>query len=161
MTTSSDHPDLDTLLEHSGWVRSLARQLVSDAATAEDLEQRTWLAAIERPPTHSSNSRAWLGKVVRNFAGMHWRETNARRRREKIVGAQRWQREAHGEAVAPPDQLAERMETFGKLASAMVNLPARIGPRFSSASLRNLAFRKLLLEQVPRSPKSKHAFSVA
>ena len=38
----------EEMLEHSGWVRALARALVRDAATADDIAQETWLAALRR-----------------------------------------------------------------------------------------------------------------
>ena len=51
----SPEPDLspirpEDLLAHSQWARALARTLVRDAATAEDLVQETWVAALKRPP---------------------------------------------------------------------------------------------------------------
>ena len=38
------------LLEHSGWVQTLARSLVEEAGCAEDIVQQTWVAALENPP---------------------------------------------------------------------------------------------------------------
>ena len=152
MTVSSNYPDLDALLEHRGWVRSLARSLVSDVAAAEDLEQRTWLAVIERPPANAKNPRAWLGRVVRNFAGMHWRENKARRRREETVATRRWDRESKNGANAQPDQLTERMETFGKLAQAVVNLPPPFGPTIFLRFFEELTIREMATRMKCLSP---------
>ena len=70
---------METLLTHRAWVRRLARSLVRDGQAADDVEQRTWLAALSRPPQHEGTSRAWLGRVVRNIANDVAR---ARRRRD-------------------------------------------------------------------------------
>jgi len=39
--------DVEALLAHAGWIRSLARQLASDPNRADDLVQQTWVAALE------------------------------------------------------------------------------------------------------------------
>src|SRR5687767_14560321 len=59
---------MDTLLTHRAWVRRLARSLVRDDASADDVEQRTWLAALRRPPWDAATAQAWLAKVTRNEA---------------------------------------------------------------------------------------------
>ena len=56
----------DELLGHRAWVRALARSLVADQATADDIEQQTWLAALRRPPRERATVRAWFATVVRN-----------------------------------------------------------------------------------------------
>ena len=56
------------LLQHSEWVRQLARSLVHDANQADDVQQRTWLAALERPPADTRNIRGWLRQVLHNAA---------------------------------------------------------------------------------------------
>src|SRR5262245_9329999 len=68
MSTSPAPVPLETLLSHRPWVRRLARALVAGAASADDLEQQAWLAAVRRPPQHEETARAWLGRVVRNLA---------------------------------------------------------------------------------------------
>jgi RNA polymerase sigma-70 factor (ECF subfamily) len=80
---------LETLLSHRDWVRRLARSLVRDESSADDVEQRTWLAALRRPPRDAETSRAWLGRVVRNLA------TDARRARVR--------RESHEATAARPE----------------------------------------------------------
>ncbi|MGE0193003.1 MAG: sigma-70 family RNA polymerase sigma factor [Planctomycetota bacterium] len=72
---------IEQLLEHRAWVRSLARRVVGDEASADDLEQQTWLAAMERPP-RGSTPRAWLGTVVRNLASKMRRSESRLNRRE-------------------------------------------------------------------------------
>lgn len=60
--------ELEALLAHAGWIRSLARTLVSDPNRADDLVQQTWVAALEHPPGPSVSLRRWLAAVMRNFA---------------------------------------------------------------------------------------------
>ena len=60
-------PSPEALLEHADWVRALARRLVSDAHAAEDLAQEALATALERPPRHSHNLRAWFASVLRSL----------------------------------------------------------------------------------------------
>ncbi len=60
--------EFERLLAHREWVRAVARSLAIDAATADDLEQETWLEALRAPPTDDRNLRGWLGRVLRNRA---------------------------------------------------------------------------------------------
>ncbi|MFK5956204.1 MAG: sigma-70 family RNA polymerase sigma factor [Planctomycetota bacterium] len=111
-------PDLDALLAHSGWVRSLARSLVSDPSSADDVEQQAWVTALQHPPSHGGNLRSWWATVVRSVAGKGWREQGRRREVEEEL------RTLGGEANSvTPDDLAERLETFQRLAAAVVQLP--------------------------------------
>lgn len=122
MATPSNKCNLDALLQHGGWVRALARSLVNDQATAEDFEQKTWLAAVEHSPGKISNPRAWLGTVMRNIARMHWREQGARRRREDFVSDKRREKESRDGTAEQPDHLVERVDVFRNLALALANL---------------------------------------
>src|SRR5262245_5252611 len=56
------------LLAHADWVRGLARALVADEASADDVAQETWLQAIERPPRSAEQPKHWLAVVTRNVA---------------------------------------------------------------------------------------------
>lgn len=73
---------MDDLLAHRQWVRSLARRLAADEARADDLEQETWLAAVEHPPRDPRSIRGWLGTVVRNLHRNSLRGDVRRERRE-------------------------------------------------------------------------------
>ena len=53
--------DPEQLLEHVGWVQSLARRLVADQNQADDLAQETFLAWLMRPPTKSSPTQGQKG----------------------------------------------------------------------------------------------------
>ena len=59
---------LDSLLCHEGWAKRLARRLVREESDAEDLVQRTWIAAMRSPPDQERGARAWLRKVILNLA---------------------------------------------------------------------------------------------
>ncbi len=105
---------IDRLLRHDGWLRSLVAQLVSDPGTADDVVQQTWLAALRRPPTGSP--RAFLNRVARNLAVGNWRAERRRRQHE--------QRAAGDEQVSTStaDALA-RVEMQELVARAVAGLP--------------------------------------
>ena len=156
MKQPSSNAKLDALLEHGGWVRALAQSLVADCATAEDLEQKTWLAAVEHPPKHSKNPKAWLGSVVRNLAGMHWRESSARRRRESVVAERRGAHEARNSGAQQPDGLTERVETFQILATALGSLAEPYGTTlylrfFEELTMREIAKRMSVPESTTQA----------
>jgi len=70
------------LLAHDHRLRALARALVLDGASADDLAQETWLAALRRGADMRSAS-AWLGTVARRMAGRMQRGEARRARREE------------------------------------------------------------------------------
>jgi RNA polymerase sigma-70 factor (ECF subfamily) len=159
MTETFSNPNLDALLEHGGWVRALARSLVADGAAAEDLEQKAWLAAIEKSE-QVRNPKSWLGGVVRNLAGMHWREQKARRRREEVVGERRWRKESQDAASEQPDGLTERMETFRILAVALGSLQEPYGTAlylrfFEELTMREIAQRMSVPESTTKARISR------
>ena len=63
----SPAPHVHDLLAHGDWVHALARRLVRDPSSADDLAQDALVVALERPPAHAANLRAWLGRVLRNL----------------------------------------------------------------------------------------------
>jgi|FLOH01.1.fsa_nt_gi RNA polymerase sigma factor (sigma-70 family) len=123
MSSSSSPLDFDALLQHGRWVRALAHSLMADSAAAEDVAQRTWLAALESPPGKGVNPRAWLGGVVRILARNHWREQKARRRRETVAAEIREAKEWGDDGFDQPDFVVDRMDAVRKLASALAELP--------------------------------------
>ncbi len=142
MTMSPNTPDLDALLAHSGWVRALAQNLVSDPATADDVAQQAWQTALERPPRHGSNLRSWWSSVVRSSAGKGWREQAARQRLERKLATREPSR-----ATDRPEELAERLDTFQRLASAVAQLPEPYGSAiylrfFEELSVKEVAKRQ-------------------
>ncbi len=62
------------LLAHAGWVRELARGLVADDASAEDLAQDTFVAALRGAPRERASMRAWLAGIARRLAWKRHRD---------------------------------------------------------------------------------------
>lgn len=112
--TQNNAPSAQALLEHAGWMRSLASRLVG--SEAEDLVQDSWVAALEKPPREDTPLGAWLGSVVRNKA------SNAKR-----SGARRAAHEADAAAVErtvpTPEELVERSEAHRGVVDAVLRLP--------------------------------------
>ncbi len=114
------------LLEQLAWLQALARSLVRDAASADDLVQDTWLAASAHAPTmDASGLRNWLATVARNFARRGARAQERRARRESAVARP----EAHVEDVVARGELQQR------LAAAVISLDE---PERSAVLLRYL-----------------------
>ncbi len=105
---------LDTLLAHRAWVRALARTLVRDASSADDLVQETWLAALKRPPRRES-VRAWLGTVLRRTAAKGQRSAARRAGREE--------RAARPEAARATVDLVAQAELYERVVHAVLALP--------------------------------------
>lgn len=100
MRDSDPTLSVDQLLGHTAWARRLALALVRDEASADDLLQETWLAAMRRPPADGSSPRAWLASVMRRLANRGRERDGARGRRERET--------ARPEAQPGTDQLIER-----------------------------------------------------
>jgi RNA polymerase sigma-70 factor (ECF subfamily) len=78
--------DPERLLAQTAWVRRLARSLARDDASADDLVQDTFVAALRRPPAgaqHEARLRAWFGFVLRNMAIRRTRSESRRVERER------------------------------------------------------------------------------
>lgn len=81
----------DELLREVSWLRRLARRLVTDAATADDLASDTLVAwSATNAPVHSV--RAWLATVLRHFAERQHRRDERRRRAERDAAMPRLER---------------------------------------------------------------------
>ncbi len=101
------HPPPEALLSHSQWLRRLALRLAADEATADDLLQDTWLAALRKPP-RAEGVRHWLGRVLVNAARQRKRSGSRRDSREERV--------ARTESAVPSAQdLAIRLEESRRL----------------------------------------------
>ncbi len=81
-SSSSAVTNPETLLAHAGFVRAIARSLVSDENRVDDIVQETWLAALRHPPRHRRSIRAWLGTIALNVARSTLRSESRRGRRE-------------------------------------------------------------------------------
>lgn len=107
---------VESLLDEVGWVRALAARLAEDTARAEDLAQRTLVAALERRPGGDRPLRPWLARVLRRLA-RHERRGDARRlARERLA--------ARGEVTQhEPSALLEQLEEQQRLARSVAALP--------------------------------------
>src|SRR5438128_2556665 len=63
MTHEAAPPPLDALLARREWVRRFARTLAHDDASADDLAQDAWVAAVERPPRPDAPA-GWFRRVL-------------------------------------------------------------------------------------------------
>lgn len=111
----------DDLIAHADALRVLARRLVADDATADDLLQDACLAAIERPPSDEVPLRAWLARVIRNLAARSHRDRARRKRREEAA--------SRSEAVPAAVRVAAQLEAHRQLVAAL----GRLGDPYRSA----------------------------
>lgn len=115
----------DELLAHAGFVHSLARSLVRDEHHAADVEQRTWLAALEHPPTSDKNIKSWFSRVIKNFVITMYRGETRRMKYENAL--------EHPESITSPEEISIRKEALKKMSEAVFNLEE---PYFSTVLLR-------------------------
>ena len=113
MSQAPLQPEL--LLGHMAHVRRLARRLVFDADLAREVEQETWLAALEHAPRDLRNPRAWLSRVTRHAARRLWSRRERRQDVERLASED-------GSEKAPPD-LLEREQALRTLLAAVDRLP--------------------------------------
>lgn len=110
-------PSGEGLLQHRGWVRSVARSMVGDGPLADDVEQETWLVALRVDPAQVTTPRAWLAGVVRNVVrGL--RRTEHRRRRRELARPGR-------ESSPSAAELAAACEARAALRDALDALPVQ------------------------------------
>ncbi len=113
MTDSSF--DLQHLLVHDAFVRSIARTLLS-SSDADDAVQETWLRAAKRPPRDADAARPWLSRVVTNITRSMRRREGTRQRAELRSLAQ--------EPVPGPDSILEREALRREIVLAVLALDA-------------------------------------
>jgi RNA polymerase sigma factor (sigma-70 family) len=105
---------LADLLAERAWVRSVARVLVRDETAADDLEQETWLAALEKPPTWRTSPRGWLAAVLRRRAARQARTGSRVTRRERAA--------ARPEATASAADVVAEAEEHRRVVDAVLHL---------------------------------------
>ncbi|MBU0755040.1 MAG: sigma-70 family RNA polymerase sigma factor, partial [Planctomycetes bacterium] len=106
--------NLEELLTHAGFIRSLARSLVLDEHRAADITQETLLAALQKPPPPDRPVRAWLAKVTKNFARiLHRRESRRRKYETALAGP---------ETIASPEEITRREESIRCMTEAVLGL---------------------------------------
>lgn len=109
------HAELDALLSHDRFVRSVARQLLADESRIDDVVQGTWLAALRHRPTSGGTLRSWLATVARRLALDSLRSERRRSRREQAT--------ARTEVGGSLEELAAREAARTQLLSAVIALP--------------------------------------
>ncbi|MFT5048826.1 MAG: RNA polymerase sigma-70 factor (ECF subfamily) [Chlamydiales bacterium] len=105
---------LEDLMSHSAWLRGLAEKLVGDPATADDLVQETWLAALRRPPDPERPAKPWLAGVMRKLVAMRARGEGRRMRRQQAV--------AQAEALPSTATMVEDVDTQRRISRAVLAL---------------------------------------
>jgi RNA polymerase sigma factor (sigma-70 family) len=115
MRADSDTIGPEELMEHADWVRGLARSLVGNPHDAEDVVQDTWLAALRAPPGEKRNPRAWLGRVISNFARQRGRMANRSSLLKEVARTQR-------ATAASPEELTQQVETQRDIATLVLEL---------------------------------------
>jgi len=113
--TAPDAPHApEELLAHRQWLVALARRLVHDDATAQDLVQDTWVTALETPPRESGSLRSWLGRVLRNRVLQRARSEGRRAAREADS--------RRTDPMPAPDEVVARSETQRRVLAAVLAL---------------------------------------
>jgi RNA polymerase sigma-70 factor (ECF subfamily) len=102
------------LLAHSDFIKALAYRLVMDEQRAADIEQLTWIAALEAPLEPKKPVRSWLSRIVRNFARIAYREEQLRKARENLIPI--------ATEIPSPDEIATREEARRELLDAVLSL---------------------------------------
>jgi RNA polymerase sigma-70 factor (ECF subfamily) len=115
MTDALPSAPSDVLLRHALWLRGLARQLVQDEPSADDVVQDTWVAALEHPPAEPESARAWLARVARRFASRERRRSLARTHREEHT--------ARPERLPSTSELVEKLALERAVVDAVLALP--------------------------------------
>ncbi|MEM7308094.1 MAG: sigma-70 family RNA polymerase sigma factor [Planctomycetota bacterium] len=110
----SARPDAGELLAHASWLRALARSLVRDPASADDLVQDTWATALASPPSDERPLGPWLARVLRNRARQRARGESRRALREASA--------SRAEELPSPEELLERMELQRELVDGVLAL---------------------------------------
>jgi RNA polymerase sigma-70 factor (ECF subfamily) len=111
--------DSDTLLAHAGFLRGLARSLLFDRASADDVAQQALLAALKRGVGVTSapagfSLRGWLAGLVRNLVRQGTREEARRTARERAA--------ARPEATPSAADTTARLELMQRVVGAVQQL---------------------------------------
>jgi len=102
------------LLQNDRYVRNLARSLVRDEATAEDLAQDTMLSALRADLGAVHNLRGWLRATLQNCLAMH--------RRGRARAANHEARRSAGDPTPATDDVVHRIHEQQSLLAAVEQL---------------------------------------
>src|SRR5688572_12960997 len=114
MASRTSRPTTEALLAHADWVRSLARSLVHDPDTAEEVAQQTLVAAWMRPPQEHGSLQGWLARCIRNFAHAAARSRERRSFSEALA--------ARCEALPSTHDVVERVSASRELVEQVLAL---------------------------------------
>ncbi len=112
--TAPATPDLDNALAERDFVRALARSLLVDRGSADDIEQRTWLRAMQHGSA-VARWRQWLSRVCRNLVQDQRRDEMRRDVHER--------RAARPEALTATDDLVAAEESRRGVIESVRSLP--------------------------------------
>lgn len=106
---------LDALVAETAWLQRLARSLVKDHATADDLVHDTYLVAARNGPRAGRPLRPWLARVLRNLMLTQRRSRARRHERERAVAEL---------ALSPasPEAIVDRIQVQRTLAGLVLEL---------------------------------------
>jgi RNA polymerase sigma-70 factor (ECF subfamily) len=105
----------EELLSHAAWMRSLARSLVRDEASADDIVQETFAVVAERAPERPRAVGAWLRGMLSNLV--------RRSRRTEVRVRRREERAARPESdVSTPADIVERAELQRQVVDEVIAL---------------------------------------
>ncbi len=168
--TQLDTVPFDELLRHRAWVRALARSLVRDGSSADDVEQEVWVRALRAPPRHGWAVRSWLGRVVRNVVHDRFRSDSRRTAREvaqpprpesestfDVVARTEAHRDLVSEVLALPEpyRRAILMHFFDGLTPAEIAARTGIAPETARKQVQRA--RAMLRERLARRPGGRSA----
>src|SRR5512144_556893 len=108
MRNGAEDRTSDELTRQVGSLRALARSLVRDEASSEDLVQDTLVVALERPPRNGASIRGWLATVARHLALDRARGERRRAAREQDVARS----EVEGSSSDPLERLEIEREVL-------------------------------------------------
>ena len=105
----------ECLVEHTAFVRAIARAILSREDLADDAVQDAFTVALRSQPRERGRLRAWLGGITRRKALEIRRQEARRRAREGLVRP--------GTLCLEPDALAMRADLGRRLISHVLELP--------------------------------------
>src|SRR5688500_7121289 len=114
MTDSDANALPESLLRQAEFLRALARGLLADEPSSDDLVQSTWVAALERDGEPLRTPRGWLARVASNLAIQRRREASRRAERERAA--------ARPESLPAASEGLEREETLRSVTEAVLAL---------------------------------------
>lgn len=108
--------DPATILAHDGFVRAIARRLLRDDSSADDVAQETWLAAVRSDAGARTRGtwHGWLRVITERLAKLH------RRREERRLARER--RAARREALPDEAEIRAREEVRAAIVDAVFAL---------------------------------------